>query len=347
MAIFTHDGPGDWRQFILREHIAPLSNDEQRRAFLKEQYEFESFKNQQAYLQSNSLNSLNNQLHQGGNISNGVKSIAFGSTLESISQNITYIDVVFDNSVSIEGAGVPFINVVNNQVGGGTVTPVPYTYSTGANSTRLRFIHNHPSTPNNDGGISANVILVGTDLAGSATGTISGGAANNYNGVPFTGAGSDIVADVILDGGGVLSNITFVSQVTAAYDFKPGDTLTITAAAIGLHSIGSYGIDKIDARTEQLVISSPIVNEQMISVVKEQAYGAIEVSLDRRYISSEIRSLKLELRLIQSAIRDFNYIESERTLSPSERGELEELKADRKLIKQDIKDLESDLNGLA
>ena len=241
--VYTHDGPGDWRQFILREHISSLPVDEQRRAFLKEQYEFESFQAQQAFLQSNSLNSLNNQNHQGGNLKNKVLSATYGGTFTSISSNTTYIDVLFEESVSIQGAGVPFIEIVNGQQGGGSVATFNYNYASGANSKTLRFTHAHPSSPNNDGGVAANVIAVGTDLAGSATGTISGGTDANYNGVPFTGVAgvSNIVADCILDGGGVLSSISFVSQATA-YAFKPGDVLTIDAAALGSGGTGTITV---------------------------------------------------------------------------------------------------------
>ena len=264
MALYSSpENPGNWNTFIKRNHVRNLTLAEQKKIYLVEQLQFDDFVSQQAFLQSNSLNALNNQQHQGGNLKNKVKSVAFGGTLQSISSNTTYIDVIFNKSVSISGAGVPFINVVNNQVGGGTLTPVPYTYSTGAGSTKLRFIHEHPSTPSNNGEVAANVITVGADLAGSATGTISGGAAAAYTGVTFTGAGSDIVADVILDGGGVLSNITFLSQATAAYDFKPGDTLTITAAAIGSGGTGTITVTLVanDLTGDVLTLAASSIDE--------------------------------------------------------------------------------------
>ena len=90
MAVYTHDGPGDWRHFILREDVKNHPTMEQRSQFLKESYEFESFKNQQAFLQSNSLNSLSNQLHQaGGVLHNKVISATYGGTFQSISNNLT------------------------------------------------------------------------------------------------------------------------------------------------------------------------------------------------------------------------------------------------------------------
>ena len=80
---------------FLREDVKNLPTMEQRSQFLKESYEFESFKNAQAFLQSNSLNSLNNQNHQGGNLKNKVLSATYGGTFTSISSNTTYIDVTF------------------------------------------------------------------------------------------------------------------------------------------------------------------------------------------------------------------------------------------------------------
>lgn len=265
MAVYTHDGPGDWRQFILREDVKNLPTMEQRSQFLKESYEFESFKNAQAFLQSNSLNSLNNQNHQGGNLKNKILSATYGGTFTSISSNTTYIDVTFQENVSIYGSGVPFIEIVNGQQGGGSLANFPYAYVSGADSKTLRFTHVHPETINNDGGAAAHVIAVGANLAGSAVGTISGGAAATYNGVPFTGVAgvSDIVANCILDGGGVLSEISFVSQVTAAYAFKPGDVLTIDAAALGSGGTGTITVTIVanDLTGDILTLVGTTINE--------------------------------------------------------------------------------------
>ena len=134
-----------------------------------------------------------------------------------------------------------------------------------------------------------------------------------------------------------VGKVTFVATTIGA----------ITTALIGMYSVGAYGIDKIDARTERLVVASAVVEEKMTTVVEENAYNVVKSSLDRRYISSEIRSLKLELRIIQQTIRDYNQIEDQRPLSASEREELDELKDDRDHIKQEIKDLEDERDGLA
>tara|TARA_R110000796_G_scaffold114841_1_gene226770 strand:+ start:4491 stop:5378 length:888 start_codon:yes stop_codon:yes gene_type:complete len=291
--VYTHDGPGDWRQFILREHIASLPVDEQRRAFLKEQYEFENFQAQQAFLQSNSLNSLNNQNHQGGSDSNKVVSATFGGTFTSISGNTTYVDVLFEQSVSIQGTGVPFIQIINGQQGGGTFSSFPYNYASGADSKTLRFTHVHPATPNNDGGAAAHVIAVGTDLSGGATGTIANGVANGYPGVPLTGVAgvSDIIADCILDGGGVLSSIIFLSQTTAAYAFKPGDVLTISAAALGSGGTGTITltIAANDLTGDILTLVGTTLNEDGSEIYTTSSGPSVQTDLS--YTSSSTLTL--------------------------------------------------------
>ena len=232
------NSPGDWRSFLKRNDIRNLSLQEQKKKYLIEQLQFEDFVTQ-------SLISLSNVTNAAGNIDNKVINAVFNATpaLSSIVENTTFIDVVFQNPVLVDDSGgVPTISVTNGKEGGGSVSPVVYTYVNNASQSKLvRFSHTHPASPNNDGGISAHVITVGSDLAGSATGTISGGAAATYNGVPFTGVAgvSDIVANCILDGGGVLSEISFQSQATPSYAFKPGDQLTIDAAALGSGGTGT------------------------------------------------------------------------------------------------------------
>ena len=232
------NSPGDWRSFLKRNDIRNLSLQEQKKKYLIEQLQFEDFVTQ-------SLISLSNVTNAAGNIDNKVINAVFNATpaLSSIVENTTFIDVVFQNPVLVDDSGgVPTISVTNGKEGGGSVSPVVYTYVDNASQSKLvRFSHTHPATATNDGGIAAHVITVGANLAGSASGTISGGAANPYNGVPFTGlAGvSDIVANCILDGGGVLSNIVFQSQATPSYAFKPGDQLTIDAAALGSGGTGT------------------------------------------------------------------------------------------------------------
>jgi len=242
------NSPGDWRSFLKRNDIRNLPLQEQKKKYLIEQLQFEDFVSQQAISQQLAFNSLSAQNRVAGNVDNKVVSATFNATpaLQSITTNTTFIDVLFKKNVLVEDSGgVPTISVTNGKQGGGSVSPVIYTYVANASQSKtVRFSHTHPATATNDGGIAAHVIAVGANLAGSASGTISGGAAAPYNGVPFTGVAgvSDIVANCILDGGGVLSEISFVSQVTAAYAFKPGDLLTINAAALGSGGTGTITV---------------------------------------------------------------------------------------------------------
>ena len=239
------NSPGNWKTFLKRNDIRNLSLQEQKKKYLIEQLQFEDFQSQQAISQQLAFNSLSNQNRVAGDKKNKVIDAAFNATpaLQSITTNTTFIDIVFENPVLVDTtSGTPSISVTNGKQGGGSVSPVVYTYVANASQSKLvRFSHTHPATATNDGGIAAHVITVGANLAGSASGTISGGAAATYNGVPFTGVAgvSDIVANCILDGGGVLSEISFVSQASAAYAFKPGDQLTIDAAALGSGGTGT------------------------------------------------------------------------------------------------------------
>tara|TARA_B110000902_G_scaffold254043_1_gene317485 strand:- start:546 stop:1451 length:906 start_codon:yes stop_codon:yes gene_type:complete len=246
MALYSNaEGPGEWRSFLKRNDIRNLTLQEQKKKYLVEQLQFEDFISQQAISRQLAFNSLSAQNRVAGNIENKVINAVFNATpaLQSITSNTTFIDVVFQEPVLVDDAsGIPTISVTNNKQGGGSVSPVVYTYVNNNSQSKLvRFSHTHPASPNNDGGIAAHVITVGTDLAGNASGTISGGAAAEYNGVPFTGlAGvSDIVADCILDASGVLDTIIFQSQATPSYAFKPTDQLSIDAAALGSGGTGT------------------------------------------------------------------------------------------------------------
>ena len=246
MALYSNaEGPGEWQSFLKRNDIRNLTLQEQKKKYLVEQLQFEDFISQQAISRQLAFNSLSAQNRVAGNIENKVINAVFNATpaLQSITSNTTFIDVVFQEPVLVDDAsGIPTISVTNNKQGGGSVSPVVYTYVNNNSQSKLvRFSHTHPASPNNDGGIAAHVITVGTDLAGNASGTISGGAAAEYNGVPFTGlAGvSDIVADCILDASGVLDTIVFQSQATPSYAFKPTDQLSIDAAALGSGGTGT------------------------------------------------------------------------------------------------------------
>jgi len=290
------NSPGNWKTFLKRNDIRNLSLQEQKKKYLIEQLQFEDFQSQQAISQQLAFNSLSNQNRVAGDKKNKVIDAAFNATpaLQSITTNTTFIDIVFENPVLVDTtSGTPSISVTNGKQGGGSVSPVVYTYVANASQSKLvRFSHTHPATATNDGGIAAHVIAVGADLAGSASGTISGGAANTYNGVPFTGiAGvSDIVANCILDGGGVLSEISFVSQTSAAYAFKPGDQLTISAAALGS---GGTGTVVVTIATGDLTGDILTMVGSTIAENGGEIYSAAnspEVQLDLSYTSTSTKT---------------------------------------------------------
>ena len=112
---------------------------------------------QQAYLQSMSLNSQTNQLHQGGNSDNKVKSIAFAGGITTVSGYTSYVDVTFKYPVSIKAGGVPFIAITNGKQGNGTGSPINYVYNSGVNSSVLRFASSQVAG-NNLGAVAANVL---------------------------------------------------------------------------------------------------------------------------------------------------------------------------------------------
>ena len=290
------NSPGNWKTFLKRNDIRNLSLQEQKKKYLIEQLQFEDFQSQQAISQQLAFNSLSNQNRVAGDKKNKVIDAAFNATpaLQSITTNTTFIDIVFENPVLVDTtSGTPSISVTNGKQGGGSVSPVVYTYVANASQSKLvRFSHTHPATATNDGGIAAHVIAVGADLAGSASGTISGGAANTYNGVPFTGVAgvSDIVANCILDGGGVLSEISFVSQTSAAYAFKPGDQLTISAAALGS---GGTGTIVVTIATGDLTGDILTMVGSTIAENGGEIYSAAnspEVQLDLSYTSTSTKT---------------------------------------------------------
>jgi len=236
--------PGNWQSFLIREDIKNLSPAEQKKKYLIEQLQFEDFVAQQKYLQSMSLNSLTNQLHQGGDVANSISSVDFVGVFTTVTESTTFVDVTFKDEVNVVGAGVPFITVNNNQVGGGTVASFPYDYVSGAQSKILRFSHTHTA---NAGGVAAARLLNVASLESSITSTtLSGAAGGAQTGVTFTyaqgegisGGGANISCDVIVSGGGdTLDEITIDGTIPSGL-YYPGNTFTATAAAIGAGGTG-------------------------------------------------------------------------------------------------------------
>ena len=254
MALYASSiSPGDWRTFKIRKDIKDLTLTEQKKKYLQETLQYEDFVSQQMISRQLAFNSLSNQNRVAGNIENKIQNAAFNATpaLQSITGNTTFIDIIFLRDVLVDDTGgTPTISVTNGQQGGGSVTPVTYTYVNNEEQSKLvRFSHVHASSPNNDSGIAAHVIPTNAELVGSSTSTLSGATAGAQAGIVFTAAQGtggtgfqDITADVIVAGGGTtLSEITFLTSASAA-TYSPGQTLTANAAAIGAGGTGEVVI---------------------------------------------------------------------------------------------------------
>jgi len=247
MAIFQQS-PGSWFSFTKRLDNQNLSINELKSKFYKEQLLFENFISSQVsqqYLQNNSAQ-LNNQLHQAGKrygkqeILSAVFNPLNGS-IKTISGGKTQILITLKEAVTVDtGSGIPFIDVNNDQLGGGSASTARYTYyeSTGL---QMRFEFDLPASPNNSGTVAANVISEDTSLVGAiTTNTLTGmtGAVNSTN-VTFTaaqgtgGAGfQDAITDVRTNGAGDgLDTLTFKVPASPA-TYSPGQTLTSTAGNI-------------------------------------------------------------------------------------------------------------------
>ena len=257
MALYHNaESPGEWQSFIKRNDIRNLSLQEQKKKYLIEQLQFDDFVSQQLISRQLAFNSLSAQNRVAGNIDNKVINAVFNATptLQTITENTTFIDVVFQNPVLVDDSGgVPTISVTNGKQGGGSVSPVVYTYVNNASQSKLvRFSHTHPASPNNDGGIAAHVIRDGEYLDGAVTSnTLSGipGGGVSATNVVFTAAQGtggtgfqNITADVSFNLPGTeIAIIEFVASASAA-TYSPGQTLTATAAQIGLGGTGEVVI---------------------------------------------------------------------------------------------------------
>ena len=245
MAIFQQS-PGSWFSFTKRLDNQNLSINELKSKFYKEQLLFENFVSSQVsqqYLQNNSAQ-LNNQLHQAGKRygKQEILSAVFNTgVIKTISGGKTQIVVTLKEPITVDtSSGVPFIDVNNDQLGGGSASTVRYTFyeSTGL---QIRLESVLPASPNNSGAVAANVIAADTSLVDAiTTNTLDGmtGAVNSTN-VTFTAAQGtggtgfqNVKTDTRTNGAGDgLDTLTFLTSASAA-TYSPGQTLTSTAGNI-------------------------------------------------------------------------------------------------------------------
>ena len=262
MALYPNAAdPGNWQSFLIREDVKSLSPTEQKKKYLTEQLQFEDFLAQQRYLQSMSLNSLTNQLHQGGNIAgNKVKEVFFNSQFPVDYNNTSTLKVDFFEPVQVVG-GIPFIDVINGQQGGGSQATVRYNYTPPSSSaTSLVFSHSHPA---NAGGVDVDVISVGADLVSGGT-VVQPTAAitGDYLAAAYTTdsvAGTGVVFTAVIDGG---QQLVELNVTTAGSGYKVGDIFTFANDALGVGSTGgSVAVTKVNLTGDTLTLAGTSINE--------------------------------------------------------------------------------------
>ena len=242
MALYASpNSPGDWKSFTRRNDISKLSLTEQRKKYLQETLQFEDFMAQQAYLQSMSLNSQTNQLHQGGNSDNKVKSIAFAGGITTVSGYTSYVDVTFKYPVSIKAGGVPFIAITNGKQGNGTGSPINYVYNSGVNSSVLRFASSQVAG-NNLGAVAANVLGASKVLSLAGAQEPVDADPGTFANVTYTnGASAGITStfDVTITSGGILSQI--VDDLLASITVNPTNCKNGATSNVALTTITGTG----------------------------------------------------------------------------------------------------------
>lgn len=278
MAIF-HQSPGSWFSFVKRLDNKNLSINEIKSKFYKEQLLFENFISSQVsqqYLQNNSVQ-LNNQLHQAGGKRYGKQKLIsaefnpLSGKVKTISGGKTQILITLKEPVTVDtSSGVPFIDVNNNQLGGGSASTARYTFSE-STGLQMRFEFDLTASPNNSGTVAANVIAAGISLVDAITNsTLNAGTGGvDSDNVGFTaaqgtgGAGfQDIVADVTINAGASnLNKIDFKVSASAA-TYSPGQTLTATATDIGFGGTGAVivTIDSTVLTTDTLSMAGTAVD---------------------------------------------------------------------------------------
>jgi hypothetical protein len=262
MALYSNAAdPGNWQSFLIREDVKSLSPAEQKKKYLTEQLQFEDFLAQQRFLQSNSLNQLNNQLHQGGNIAgNKVKEVFFNSQFPVDYNNTSTLKVDFFEPVQVVG-GIPFINVINGQQGGGSAPLVRYDYTPPSSSaTSLVFSHSHPA---NAGGVDVDVISVGADLvSGGIVVQPTAAIPGDYLAAAYTTdsvEGTGVVFTAVIDGG---QQLVELNVTTAGSGYKVGDIFTFANDALGVGSTGgSVTVTKVNLTGDTLTLAGTAINE--------------------------------------------------------------------------------------
>jgi peptidoglycan hydrolase CwlO-like protein len=144
-------------------------------------------------------------------------------------------------------------------------------------------------------------------------------------------------------------------------DMTPVGKVTYIGTAVGvvfgaifsLFQVVAFASDHLDERTVQLIESDKLIEARIVKVAGDNAWGAVNIKVsggikaiqkDIQRISTQqtIRFMKMERRMIGSEIRDIT--RSVESLNPEQQEDIEQLRDDRKVILEEIKDLEEELN---
>ena len=251
MAII-HKSPGPWFSFVKRKDNKNLTISELKSKFNKEQLLFENFITNQIYQDYNKNNSsqINNQLHQAGDkkIKQALIFVGFNplnADISTVTGNETQIFLNMLSPVNIDtSGGVPFIDVDNDQLGGGSSSTIRYTlYNPGADQLQLRFAYTNPASATNTGPVAANVVPVGIDLVANGITKAplsSGGVVGEYTNPTYSGDVGDgnmeLRVNVVTDGADL--NIGSAIVTVAGALFQPTDSFTFDNGQLGLASVG-------------------------------------------------------------------------------------------------------------
>ena len=233
--------PGPWLSWMKRPENKGLHINEARVKFKKEQTLFneqqnsyiasQQFQAQQAALMADSA-------PNSGFFENIIENLRFSQTPPLTSITAVSGIMLMEFKYPVVVTGNPTITVDNSQVGGGSAATFTYIYASGTGTNTLQFEHDHPSTPANNGGLSANVLSIGVDLVatGASVGTITGATDGVYAAPTYTETGGNGLLDMQVT---VASNeITKAVVTTAGATYQPGDVITFNAAQLGAGSSG-------------------------------------------------------------------------------------------------------------
>ena len=157
---YLSEDPGSWPNFVLRSDNVGLQLNEVKQKFIKEQVEYEN------------MMAFQNDAGTGGGIpANPVLSVVFnGAVMSTVSGFTEDITVTFTNPL-LSVTGIPTLQCVNSKAGGGSTSPVSFSYNAGASDLTMGevvFRYIQAANATNTGAVAANVLFTPQDLVATA-----------------------------------------------------------------------------------------------------------------------------------------------------------------------------------